>query len=245
MLRYETKGPVSAHMGDELSLMLGGAKPLAVFAQEAGMSRSAVVPAGFDAAVKQRRLVAMTVEMLKPGYASHYFALPDEAWRLRIMRSYGELGAMSPGGGDLAFSRLEHQLFLGYMLGYAEEDTHAFVGRNALRMHGEGMLSAEDMAPYIAPLASTTGRRIAVGNVDSVGQIGGRIVLRTGQSMALSVSPGEQWRAKAVASALDGVAVWKGDAASRADVVRLLEFLIQPDGDEVEILIAWAEQTVP
>jgi hypothetical protein len=232
---------VSDHIGNELPMMLAGSKPLSSFAQEPGMSRAESVPAGFDEAVAEGRLVAMTAAIHVPGHSNHYFALPREAWRLAVMRAYNEDDTVVAGGGMLRFNRLEHQQFLGLMLGYTHADTHSFVKRTALQMHDQGELSARDMAPYIAATGNPGGPAVRIGAQSGTDVVEGRVVLRTGRSMLLSVAPADQWRAKVVASALDGVATWKHDYAVRDEVAALLAWVVEPEGDEVDDLMRWAE----
>jgi hypothetical protein len=232
---------VSTHIGNELVLMIEGSKPLSVFAQEAGMSRPDAVPSGFDTAVSEGRIAAMTSRINPPGHFNHYFSRPSEAWRLVVMRAYDEEHAIVPGGGTLRLNRLEHQAFLGLMLGYDRDDTRSFVKRSALRMHESGELSSLDMAPYLEMAHDHGGTSVRMGGAADTGSIEGRIVLSTGLSLPLSVNPADQWRAKVIASALDGVTGWRYDPAARDVVARLLDWVVEPEGDEVDVLMKWAE----
>jgi hypothetical protein len=245
MVRYGGETMKSPHMGNELELMLQGTKPLAAFAGEAGWPRTEVVPEGFDTALAEGRLVTMAAANPVTGGTSYYFALPDEAWRLRVMRSYTESGSLTLGGHRVGFTKLEHQQFLGEMLGYEASDTHGFVKANAIRMHGRGELTAEAMAPFVAPSVQHDEAVISLTAAPRTGWVSGMAVLPSGRGISVSVPQNAQWRGKALASVLNDVDRWKHDAPLREDVRRLLRWLARPKSGEDEILMAWAEAAVP
>jgi len=119
---------VGPHEGRELDLMLGGAKPLAMFCDvgPSGSEGWAYPEAFFAPHVATGRLVMREVcETLSdgPGSVRHlYYALPTEAWRIDAAQALSE-AKFSPG------DPMAHEACarLGRLLGYRETEIRAFL----------------------------------------------------------------------------------------------------------------------
>lgn len=227
---------MSSHIGQELAYMLAGTKPLAGFAQEAGMERSQVVPDGFDKAVAQGRLMYQVTGTHITGSFHHYFSLPDEAWRMRVMARYDDHDFLS-GKGHAYFSYVDDQRFRGYMYGYAADDVEIFVERSAHRMHAMGALHSDEMNLRNGPGRLPGKAGIIVGLDLRDGRTYGVIHPSNGHPLTLSFHHEERWRAELVVGILNDKPRWSNDLQRRDDHLRLLRFAMDADEHAVEALL--------
>lgn len=226
---------MASHHDKELELMLHGSKPLAGFTQEEGMPRNRVIPAGFDEALASGKLVYQAAPVKPPQAITHYFARPDEAWRMRVMARYVAHDFLH-GSGHNAFDLLDDQRFRGYMYGYDPDEIEDFVTRRAHGMHAAGAMASRDMI-----LREGAGRlphdpAIVPGVDHDASRAPAELHLADGHPLTLSFRPEDRWRALVVVAVLDDVPRWKIDTQRRDDHMQLLRFVMDSNDDALRAL---------
>ncbi|MBB3226557.1 hypothetical protein FHW69_001147 [Luteibacter sp. Sphag1AF] len=125
-----TEGKISPHAGRELSLMLAGKKPAAMFGYEKDCPMDGREGDVFFAHVRAGTFVHRWHICPAWGVEHHYFSLPDETWRIAVLQMLAidksTDGRMLKWLGADAFFGLT-----GRLLGYSARDVDAYVaGRN-------------------------------------------------------------------------------------------------------------------
>lgn len=132
------EGRINPHGGIELTLMLDGTKPMAMFGQTYDMQRSEVGDGAFANHVAEGRLIYREVYYPNEDYTRHYYALPDESWRIKAMDALQQTGSVNV---FPSFTMDDYYRMVGFLLGYTKDDVDLFILRT--RERREGLLRVE------------------------------------------------------------------------------------------------------
>lgn len=135
--------PYLLHTNRELLLMLDARKPLSVFADEEPLpgSNSLLFPeAKFDAYVAAGRFVkyeyAEPVDNCRRRVRWVFYALPEEAWRIKAYILLNETSKRS--GWNEGFERME-----GSLLGYSDQENDINIELQKVRASARKILGCE------------------------------------------------------------------------------------------------------
>ncbi|MGA7438990.1 MAG: hypothetical protein WBW32_12790 [Luteibacter sp.] len=132
------EGRINPHGGIELTLMLNGTKPMAMFGQTYDMRRGDVGDDQFATHVADGALIYREVYYPEEDYTRHYYALPSEAWRIKAMDALQQTGASNA---FPTFTMDDYYQMVGFLLGYSRQDIDVFIMRT--RERREGLLRAD------------------------------------------------------------------------------------------------------
>lgn len=125
-------GRISPHAGKELELLLSGAKPMAMFSQDANLDRADVGDMAMRPYVENGRLIYRQITYPGTGVVRHYYAQPEEAWRIKAMhvlqKNYRRRHPFA------SFDRHDYYRMVGFLLGYEKADIDYFIEQTDNRL---------------------------------------------------------------------------------------------------------------